>query len=290
MTMAEGVKEPDAPPDDKEKAMLRAMRSSKAVRLLVLTGSLSFAVLVAGRIVDSTGRILLGNHIADPGQLIFFPAIVGLAAAAVGWRVRDEGKEYWWAVVLSGGILTTFFLLPAFLLFLVTNGNGNDFWTFFDWYSEGSGILVGIELILMLLITGLVIAVPAFLGRTSGWAKSPQSEKEIVLAWFAVGASLAAGLFVFLLDFVLTHARRIPPGQFSVAILFAVALLVPILKSVASKCSELGIVGVCDPVRFWNRERKAAKALTDAFASWRDAHYPSDNEDGNDAGESLGDS
>jgi hypothetical protein len=266
-----------------------AMRASKVIRALTLILIISFVGVVTGTAFDDAGQIQLGNWIAEPGAVAFLPAAVGLTAAIAGWKTLDERNEPWWILVLAGGALISFCLLPAFLLFLVTNGNGSNAWTFLDWYIKGSGIFTPIEFFLTSLVIGLVIGLPAFLRRTDGWGNSPQPEKEIVLRWFAIAASLATGLYVFLLDFIVPHARRIPPGQFSVAILFAVLLLLPVYKSLARTCSTLGIVGICDPVRFWNNERKGAQVLKGAFASWFEGLSASSNKNGNDIEQSSDD-
>jgi hypothetical protein len=177
-------------------------------------------------------------------------------------NLRSAKHPPWWAVVLGVGIFVFFRLIPSGLVFLATNGSGSAFT--YVWLGKEAGGVSTFANILVLLVPVLLIAFPATLYNRPRWREAPSLAKEVVLGWFAITASFVTGLYIILLHFARGPLDAIPLGQLSVAVLFAVLILVPVYRRLAGLFSTRGIIGVCDPGLFWLRQKQAAKVLLKA--------------------------
>lgn len=246
-------------------------RIPKAIMLLIVGFCLGAALTIAGLLIMEIGHPRLGNGISLPGQIVLLVAVVGLIAAAISRAVPGVGNDYGWAVIFGGGVAVISFLVPAFLVFLATNGNASAFWAIFDWFAGNGGTVAQVEGVLPLVVTLLLVGIPSILHSRRKWRESGSPKKEVVLGWVVLAASLVTGLFGIMIHFVgRGPAQGIPLGQFSVAVLLAVLLLVPRYRSLASAFSSSGLMEACNPASFWANQKEALDVLRRAFSIQED--------------------
>ena len=251
--------------------------ASEPFRLLIGFFLVGLVLLVAGLFIWGFGPPGLADKFFVFAEILIVVPVMGVIGACLaGSQALGESKGYWWVVVFGIGMTMFTLLIPATLQFLVTNGASFAFPTALYWFTGSGGIAFDVNGILTLVIPALLVGLPSFLYRKQYWKGADGkgadgADKQIVIGWLAVAASLATGMYGFVSHFIRGPMQKIPLGPLSVAILLAVLVLVPIYRSLAEAFSEQGIVGVCHPAVFWGKQKKAAGALLRACQQSADA-------------------
>ncbi len=187
-------------------------------------------------------RVDLAGAGFDLGLLAFLVFVIR-------WFIRDMSEDM--SVVAARAqlllLLAFCFSFPAFLVFLATNGNTGAFMFFNQSQSSShSAWLGGLEGLALLVIPALLLMIPQLAHRRLVWSSTPQLTRNVITGWLATGAALSTGLFAFMLHFYGGPLAGVGLGQLAVGMLFAVALLVPIYRSVARACWERGVLHIID--------------------------------------------
>jgi hypothetical protein len=197
---------------------------------------------------------------------------LGLAAIlvfVVRWFIRDMSEDMSVVAAWAQLFLLLAFCLsfPAFLVFLATNGNTGAFMFFNQPQSSShSGWLSGLESFALLVIPALLLMIPQLAHRRLVWSSTPQLTRNVITGWLATVAALSTGLFAFMLHFYGGPLAGVGLGQLAVGMLFAVALLVPIYRSVARACWERGVLRIIDLGRWSADWRKVLEEWRAAMA------------------------
>ncbi len=162
-----------------------------------------------------------------------------------------------------------------FLAFMISNGDGKTFHDTYAFITHPSGFFGDAEGVLLLSVPCFLVVVPEILRRKPRW-KCACDLRKALPGWLAAIAAAATGGYGFLL-----HLRGGPlyhpaPGTLSVAILFAVALLVPFYKVVAKGVLERGVSKFFDPASWWRMQRtilsEVVKGLFGKASQAADSH------------------
>lgn len=241
----------------------RGVRSSTLAKCLLVVFFALMLIYVVERFVFGTGHPLI-DRLYEPTEFAAAFVLCLSVVATIWWAVRGDNETSWPAIIIGVGIIVFYYLLPPFLVYLATSGSGSAFRATFAVVARPNFISYGAEA-LVGAVPLLLFACPAILRAKEGWRTAPESQRKIVLGWLAVAASFATGLYAILLHFDRGPLWQVPLGQLCVAVLFAVLVLVPVYKSIAKVFSERSIIEVCDPARFSNRQKEAARMVLDAF-------------------------
>lgn len=208
----------------------------------------------------------LAHHFLEPTNYALGAVFINAAIITVWWLRGHGGEDSLGIFVYGIGITAVLYLIPSVLAFLATNGAASAFWTA---YNVGAAAYPGavdtIEDILIFLVTLLLFAFPPILHGRKGWREAPESQKNTVLRWLVVAASLITGVYSILLYFALEPVRKVPLNQLCVAVLFVVLILAPIYRSVVKSLSERGVRGAYNPISIWTEQKQAANMLLIIF-------------------------
>ena len=192
------------------------------------------------------------------------PSSLTLLSLPVWWLRGHGGEDSLGIFVYGIGITAVLYLIPSVLAFLATNGAASAFWTA---YNVGAAAYPGavdtIEDILIFLVTLLLFAFPPILHGRKGWREAPESQKNTVLRWLVVAASLITGVYSILLYFALE-----PRAQGTSEPTLCSGALRGFdsgsSRSVVKSLSERG-VGAYNPISIWTEQKQAANMLLIIF-------------------------
>lgn len=162
-----------------------------------------------------------------------------------------------------GSILFVFFIIifSSFIVFLASNGDTAAFtladpasWSHPSW-------LRGLEAITIDTVAVLIVVVPEVAHRALPWRDTSELAKSRITRWLATGAALLTGLFVFMFHFQRGPLAHVHPGPLAVAILFVVALLLPIYRSLVGAFWEWGVLYLIDLGRWRADWQKVLKEM-----------------------------
>jgi hypothetical protein len=218
-------------------------------------------VRIPGAVAEITGFfLLLADALFGGGRFLY--------------RARKAITK--WAVVLVLFALAFLYLFAPSLAFMLSNGEGKTFHHTYAFITHPSGFFGDAEGVLLLSVPCFLVVVPEILRRKPRWKCAPNDLRKALPGWLAAIAAAATGGYGFLL-----HLRGGPlyhpaPGTLSVAILFAVALLVPFYKFVAQGVLERGVSKFFDPASWWRMQRtmlsEVVKGLFEKASQAADSH------------------
>jgi hypothetical protein len=212
--------------------------------MLAITGALWATIGLIVSIVSAADQF--GRLMIDLGIIIFLIASLATFIVSIAFIVHIlTGASRRIAIVLTLLITLAGLLFRSFIIFLI--GGDTTAYKFAEPSTIAQagwlGILqsVAIDGILLCLFAG-----PLFAHRFLPWNEASDSAKARIPRWLAVCAALSTGLAAVLFYFGNGPLSQIQPGLLVVAILFAVALLVPIYRIVAIACWQWGLLHVID--------------------------------------------
>lgn len=188
--------------------------------------------------------------------------LVGIAYLVFMVRFLVSGMSevvgLWAARVVLLLILVFFITFPPLIIFLATNGKDE---AFPFWRATPRGWLDILESIALAWALLLLFMAPELAHRKLTWSNTSEPTKGILTNSLAAGAALSTGLYTLMLHFSKGPLAELSLGPLAVGILFAVALLVPIYRSVIRGCWQHGALHLVDLGRWWSVWQSTLKEL-----------------------------
>jgi len=227
---------------------------------------------LAGTFVLITITFLPAIPAAQPfewlvGQIGFLLWLLAFLVYELTMGVRGI-RFYTGATALAAGLVVILFMIflftfSPFVVFLASNGDTAAFtladpatWSHFSWLSI-------LELIANGMVAALIVVVSEFAHRAWPWSDTSELTKSRITGSLAMCAALLTGLIVFMSHFHRGPLAHVHPGPLVVGILFAVALLVPIYRSVVKAFWKWGVLHLIDLGRWqadWQKVREEMRA------------------------------
>lgn len=200
-----------------------------------------------------------------------------LASAVRGIRILTGAGALAASLVAILFIISLFFL-ASFLVFLASNGDSAAFTVADPGYWSHRSWLGIFEIAAIDMVGLLIVVAPELAHLALPLRDTSELTKDRVTRWLTVSAAFFTGLYVFMFHFQKGPLAHFKPGTLTVVILFAIALLVPIYRSVITAFWKWGVLHIIDFGRWradWQKVFKELRTARDRLEAELDARLDS---------------
>lgn len=217
----------------------------RLARWIALAGIVTFVTsLVMFSITASRPIAVLALYLA---YLLLLLAFLTRCAIISVWAVRFFTN----AGTLAASTITLLFVIVLFvfspvIVLLTSSGSTDDFallapasWSHLTLPTFLESLTIDVAVILL-------TVVPELAHRALPWEETSELTKSRVTRWLATGALASTGLLAFMFHFFKGPLDHIGPWTLVIGVLFAIALLSPIYRSVISSFWQYGVLHLID--------------------------------------------